>query len=444
MNEHGEPMSFSGKANGHDKKVVVDGVQLLNDLITYYHKYVRLRQDEYIVMAPWVLHCHAFLAFSRTPYLSVSSPSPECGKTQLLEVTELVVPNPWLTMSVTNAVLGRKIDQSHPVLMLDEIDNVLAGDKELLAAIKATINSGYKRSGNRSILEPVKGGGWTCKNLSTFCPKILSGISGLPEATKSRCIPIEMERMLPGDRVNDLDEYIIEPEAGALYARAHDWASHNLKRLRDARPTAPSELGHRQREVCRPLLAVVDLVGGDWPDKLRGALVTLFAAQAALPTNDIKEALLRDIKEVFGNRERITSADLATGLAAVDSSPWAAWGKSGKAITPTAAARLLRDYKIFPRLIRIDEVVVRGYEREWFEPIWERYLRIPLGLPPVQSVAPVTSRINSGPEPHSQVLQNPLCNTLKNEESPISTRVVTPATLQTQVRGGVRIVEGDL
>ena len=156
MSEHGVPLNFSGKANGYDTKII-DGVRLLDDIVAYYRKYVRLRQDEYDVMASWVLHCHAFLDFSRTPYLSVSSPSPECGKTQLLEVTELLVPNPWLTMSVTNAVLGRRIDQSHPVLMLDEIDNVLAGDKELLAAIKATVNGGYKRSGNRSILEPVKG-----------------------------------------------------------------------------------------------------------------------------------------------------------------------------------------------------------------------------------------------------------------------------------------------
>jgi len=234
MSEHGEQLNF--KANGHDKKVV-DGVRLLDDIVAYYRKYVRLRQDEYDVMAPWVLHCHAFLAFSRTPYLSVSSPSPECGKTQLLEVTELLVPNPWLTMSVTNAVLGRKIDQSHPVLMLDEIDNLLAGDKELLAAIKATVNSGYKKSGSRSILEPIKGGGWVCKNLSTFCPKILSGISGLPEATKSRCIPIEMERMLPGDRVHDLDEYIhCETCVPAMCSRG--W-----KRF-------PKRIGPRHRTSC--------------------------------------------------------------------------------------------------------------------------------------------------------------------------------------------------
>jgi hypothetical protein len=121
--------------------------------------------------------------------------------------------------------------------MLDEIDNLLAGDKELLAAIKATVNSGYKKSGSRSILEPIKGGGWVCKNLSTFCPKILSGISGLPEATKSRCIPIEMERMLPGDRVHDLDEYIhCETCVPAMCSRG--W-----KRF-------PKRIGPRHRTSC--------------------------------------------------------------------------------------------------------------------------------------------------------------------------------------------------
>jgi Protein of unknown function (DUF3631) len=429
----GLPLDFSGKANGHEKQVVVDGVQLLDDLVAYYQKYVRLGQDEYDAIAVWVLHCHAFLAFNRTPYLSVSSPSPECGKTQLLEVTELVVPNPWLTMSVTNAVLARKIDISHPVLMLDEIDNVLAGDKELLAAIKATINSGYKRSGSRSILEPIKGGGWVCKELSTFCPKVLSGISGLPPATKSRCIPIEMERMLPGDRVEDLDEYTIEPEAGALYARAQEWVSHNLKRLRDARPAAPPELGHRQREVCRPLLAVVDLVGGEWPGKLRSALSRLFAAQAALPTDDIKEALLRDIKEVFADHERITSADLVTGLGALDSSPWATWGKAGKPITATKIAWLLRDYKIFPKKIRIEVGSFQGYERSAFESAWRRYLRTPTPTPDSNRNTG-TSQCLRGSEPFSDRNKN-LNVPVQNCEIPNIHAGCSGVPVQTQGRG---------
>ena len=271
----------------------VEGAELLDDLVAYYTKYVRVSADEYTVLAAWVLHCRAFKSFSRTPYMNVSSATHACGKTQLLEVTELVVPEGLLVSSTTSAVLARAIDAFHPVLLMDELDQLLAGDKELLAAVIATINSGYKKSGCRVISEPQKGGGWAPRKLSTFSPKMLSGISCLPAVTLSRCIPITMERMLPQDRVEEIDEFIIEPEAEKLFTRAKLWAEKNEKRLRDARPDAPPEVGHRQREVCRPLLAIVDLVGGDWPNKLRAAIVRLFAGQASVPTDDIKETLLR-------------------------------------------------------------------------------------------------------------------------------------------------------
>src|SRR5439155_21357030 len=109
-----------------------------------------------------------------------------------------------------------------------------------LAAVLATINSGYKKTGYRLLLEPQKGGGWTPRKLSTFSPKILSGISSLPQVTRSRCIPISMERMLPGDRVDEIDEFIIEPEARELFRRASLWAMQNMEQLRTARPAAPA------------------------------------------------------------------------------------------------------------------------------------------------------------------------------------------------------------
>jgi hypothetical protein len=162
---------------------------------------VRVGEYEYIVLAPWVLHCHSFGAFTHTAYLHVTSPAPDCGKTQLLEVIELVVPAPMLASSRTAAVLSRWINEDRPVLMVDEFDQLMSGDKELLSAILATINSGYKESGCRYILEPAKGGGWQRKKLCTFCAKVLSGISSLPPTTKTRCLPIYMERLAPADRV---------------------------------------------------------------------------------------------------------------------------------------------------------------------------------------------------------------------------------------------------
>jgi hypothetical protein len=202
----------------------VDGVQLLTDLEAYYRRYVRTRDTAYAILPAWVLHCHAFKAFSRTPYLHISSPTVNCGKTTLLEITELIVPNALQTSGLSEAVLARTIDKEHPVLLLDELDELQKGNKELLAAIMATLNSGYKKSGRRTILVQVKGRDWEPKHLSTFCPKMLASIGKLPAAARSRSIPVRMERLAPGEHVHDVDEYIIEPEANRLFSRAQDWA----------------------------------------------------------------------------------------------------------------------------------------------------------------------------------------------------------------------------
>jgi Protein of unknown function (DUF3631) len=275
----------------------IDGAQVLDDLENFYVKYVYVRRPVAIVLAAWVLHCHAFSAFTRTPYVHVTSPVPDCGKTTLLELTELLVPNPWLTSSLSNAVLARTIDRDQPVLLLDEMDELQKGDKELFAAVTATINSGYKKSGRRSILVPAKGGDWHVKHLSTFSPKILSGLSRLAAVTQSRCIPVVMERLGPSDRVAEMDEYVTEPEAAALYARASDWAKQKVTVLRDARPCSPTTLGPRQREVCRPLFAVADSAGGDWPEKVRAAVLELFGS-ASSDGNNVALQLLADIRQL--------------------------------------------------------------------------------------------------------------------------------------------------
>jgi hypothetical protein len=356
-----------------------DGDILLRDLIEYYRTYIRVGEDEYLVLAVWVLHCHAFAAFTRTPYLHVTSPTLECGKTQCLATTELVVPRPMNASSCTAAVLSRTIEIEQPVLMIDEFDQLIAGDKELLAAVLQTINSGYKKGGRRYILEPTKGGGWQPKALSTFCPKILCGISSLPATTRSRCIPIQMERLAPGDRVSDPDEYTIEPQAADLKKRAVAWAAQHLKELTHARPATPPALRNRQREVARPLFAVADAIGGAWPERVRSAVVSLFGARDAAPSEDVKEGLLADIREAFREGERIASADLVQSLTKMEDRPWATWGKSGKGINQNQLARQLRDFKIYPiypKTVRLDDGRrLKGYERAQFQRVWDLYLR---------------------------------------------------------------------
>jgi hypothetical protein len=101
-------------------------IGLLEDLVSYFREYVRVGEDEYVVLSPWVLHS-------------------DCGKTLLLEVAELVVPRPMLVSDCTEASFARAIEKWRPTLLVDEFDQTLEGDTKLLSAVLKTINSGTRR-----------------------------------------------------------------------------------------------------------------------------------------------------------------------------------------------------------------------------------------------------------------------------------------------------------
>src|SRR5439155_5394657 len=103
---------------------------ILDDVFAHLRKYVVLIDSQATLIALWVAHTHALDAADATPYLHVTSPEPECGKTRLLEILVPVVARPWLTAYTTKATLVRKVDRQQPTLLLDELDAALKTDKE--------------------------------------------------------------------------------------------------------------------------------------------------------------------------------------------------------------------------------------------------------------------------------------------------------------------------
>jgi hypothetical protein len=60
-------------------------------------------------IALWVAHSHALAAFDYTPYLHLTSPEKRCGKSRVLDALSLLVPELWLAVSPSDAVIYRKI-----------------------------------------------------------------------------------------------------------------------------------------------------------------------------------------------------------------------------------------------------------------------------------------------------------------------------------------------
>jgi hypothetical protein len=152
------PVRFDGEWHKHSiwnagvsveevRAFMFDNDAVLNSTIEFIRRFVFLSESQARVAAAWVIHTHAFASATSTPYLAITSAEKQSGKTRLLEVFEMLVANPWLTGSVSAAVLSRNIDKKSPTLLLDESDAAFGGEKEYAEALRCVLNTGHRAGG---------------------------------------------------------------------------------------------------------------------------------------------------------------------------------------------------------------------------------------------------------------------------------------------------------
>ncbi len=141
----------------------------------------------------------------------------------------------------------------------------------------------------------------------------------------------------------------------------------------------PEGFSNRRADNWRPLLAIAELAGGDWPELAREAALTLDRPDAG---QTYPVMLLSDLRTLFAERgvDRLSSAEIVTALAAQEGSPWPEYGRMGKPITPNALGKLLSGFGLSSRNIRWGEpeTVVKGYMRSDFDDVFVNYLPPPL------------------------------------------------------------------
>jgi hypothetical protein len=164
-----------------------------------------------------------------------------------------------------------------------------------------------------------------------------------------------------------------DQRSGDRLAAAGGAADH-LAELRAADPEVPAELGDRSADNWRPLLAIADLAGGEWPQRARRAAVAL-SSDAAEDRDSVREELLGDIREAFRERagEPIFTEELLAELRAREDRPWGEW-RYGQAMSAVQLARQLKPFGVRPRLYRDGAKCGRWYSVEDFADAFARYL----------------------------------------------------------------------
>jgi len=355
----------------------VDGAEVLDAIAERHRVYIALPAYAADTCALWEAHAHCFQAFDITPRLNIKSPEKGCGKTTLLDVIALYVPRPLRSENLTPAVLFRVIETRKPTVLADEYDSWLKDHEEL----RGMFNAGHRRGGQALRCE---GDNHVVRAFGVFGPAVLCGIGGLPGTLHDRSIPIRLERAKPGEIRKRFDSRRTDREK-ELCRKLARWCVDNRSRIECCDPKLPECAFNRLADNWRPLFAIAEIAGGDWPKRAALAFDKL-TGREDLDAQGMGVMLLSDIQQIFAGTwpppsegespsavERAFSKDLVEWLCNMKDRPWPEVQR-GKPISERWLARQLCRFGVHPKTLRIDGDRAKGYEHAEFADAFDRYL----------------------------------------------------------------------
>ena len=361
-----------GVREGHAVSVALarDIVSLntvFHDVRDFLRRFVYFTNEgDAVIVALWIAHTYAYRQFNRTPYLFVHADDPQCGKSTLLDVVEVLIPGSIKVSSATKAALCRATEGGFKVVLFDEVHRTLGkkqrgGERDELVA---ALNDGYAKGGQVLLTESIGDSNkHRARPLEVFYPKILAGRKNrMPlddlDDLFTRCIPIPMTAKPRNSTLELFDQDAVEREASRLREQLEQslsGVSLNVK------PSFPDALDWRQQDNYRPLFSIADYAGGDWPEMIRRASRIASADRAP----EVTVELLQDARAVLNDysHRNVFSAELLRRLKAHDQR----WSR----LDQVALAELLRPVKVFSDTRTIKGKQAKGYRMADLQQAWD-------------------------------------------------------------------------
>jgi putative DNA primase/helicase len=341
---------------------------LLDGVAQTIRKYIITSQEAADAAALWIAHTHCFRAFTHTPRLNIRAPMRGCGKSAMLDVVGSMVAMPLKADNITVSVVFRLVDMYAPTILADEYDAWLPQNEEL----RGILNAGHGRGGKTWRVEgdadnrhPV--------GYRVFAPAALAGIHGLPATLHDRSVVVTLQRARPDEQRTAFDSRHLEDETRHKRMLAR-WAADNFDAIQNREPQLPRGAVNRLADNWRPLFAIAEVVGGEWPQRAARAFWTLQAEE--LDMQDLGTLLLEDVRDVFtaaGNPAGMHSSAIIEELTLLDHRPWGDF-KHGKPLNERQLAWILKPFKIKPRQLKIRQRNANGYLLADMLPAIKRYV----------------------------------------------------------------------
>ena len=317
------------------------------------------------IMALWSVFAHCHDAFEISPPVGHYKPDAGMRKDYGADIPRCRCAKPLPASNVTSAVVFRAVEKWQPTLIIDEADTFLAENEEL----RGILNSGHNRR-NAFILRTV-GDDHEPKQFSTWAPKAIAKIGKMPPTLYSRSIHSNSNARLADEIVEPLRADRLE-HLKPLVRMAARWAADNLEALKASDPEMPEALHGRAADNWRPLIAIADRAGGEWPERLR-----MIATKAIAKSSDETRAmvLLADIKTIFESRgvDQLHSEELVEALIAMEGRPWAEWNRGKADQQASVGAAISSRFEVKPVEVWSNGKNQSGYTLKALEPLFTRY-----------------------------------------------------------------------
>ncbi|MGO9079036.1 MAG: DUF3631 domain-containing protein [Streptosporangiaceae bacterium] len=319
----------------------------------------------------WAAGCHVtdrdrVLLHGAWPRLIVTGATKDSGKTHCMEMILSLCPRAEMTADITAPALAQMIGTDHPTVGLDEMDLVI-GNGAGPAGMRAVLNAGYTPAGC------YRRAG---KKVPVYGPVVMAGLAsvlrGNPalDTLRSRSFMIDMVPA-EGGSVERFRSRLHAAGAAAIREALASWGAASATDIVECWPDVPEGLVNRAEEIAEPLLAVAEVAGGEWPERIRAAVrALLLGRDDDGPKVTPAERLIADIRTCWAGSQ-MRSSELAERLAGLPGGPW-------RAIFPqparagTELARYLAPFGIAPRKIWLSAEgrSAQGYTISQLAPLW--------------------------------------------------------------------------